>query len=791
MCEEAPRYSCVTYTESISVIPKGLKLMAGRNNPTTLAQPESTQEEPTNAEKIRALPWSIVHNGANTIFAYLTFFGSVFVLLLSELGLNKSQIGFLLSPISFSAIIALFIAPAVARFGYKRTFLTFWGVRKVVAAFMLFTPWIWSHFGAHVTLMYVAGIVVIFSICRAVAMTARYPWVQEYVPNLVRGKYTAVNSVLTGTTGFLTVSGAGYIVERSSGLGRFMILFAVGVLFGLISVVAAAFIPGGASIEETGVNGSARQEVKEAIRDRGFVRFQTGVSLVTLAWVPMTSFLPLYMQEQVRLSSGNVVLLQAGTLSGGLLSSYVWGWASDRYSGKPVMLSGLSVLAVLPLCWLLMPRDSVWSLHTAMGIAFLHGLGNMGWGIGSSRLFFVKVVPPEKKTGYMALHYALMGAIGGLSQLIGGRVLDYSEGVTGHFLMFPLDQYTALFVAGLALSAVSIRLLREVQADNTVTVSEFAGMFFRGNPFLAAESLVRYHLAKGEHATVSTTERLGRAGSPLTTEELLEALSDPRFNVRFEAIISIARMDPEDRLIETLAELLQGREPAFSVMAAWALGRIGDRQAIKPLRQALYSDYRSVKVHSARSLGTLGDTESIPLLLECLANEVDCGLRMAYASTLGQLRAKEATDSLLTLLRTRQGKHSRMEVALALARIVGDEPHFIRLLRHVRVEPGTAASQAITSLKERIDERLGGNGDLETAMDSCAEALARGELETGAALMRRVICLLPRESFGEPCTIILRDCAERLDEFGATRMEYLLLALHVVNAGVSFDYQDW
>ena len=79
-------------------------------------------------------------------------------------------------------------------------------------------------------------------------------------------------------------------------------------------------------------------------------------------------------------------------------------------------------------------------------------------------------------------------------------------------------------------------------------MGEFAGIFLRGNPFLAMTSMIRFHLARDEHATVLSTERLGQAKSPLSVDELLEALEDPRFNVRFEAVISIGRMPPDPRL---------------------------------------------------------------------------------------------------------------------------------------------------------------------------------------------------------------------------------------------------
>ena len=95
--------------------------------------------ELTDQEKIRRLPWFFLHSSTNSIFSMLTFFGPVFILFLSDLGLPKTQIGFLLSLLPFAGLVALFIAPSVARAGVKRIFIICWGLRKVVAAFLLLT----------------------------------------------------------------------------------------------------------------------------------------------------------------------------------------------------------------------------------------------------------------------------------------------------------------------------------------------------------------------------------------------------------------------------------------------------------------------------------------------------------------------------------------------------------------------------------------------------------------------------------------------------------------------------
>jgi len=738
--------------------------------------------EPTNAEKLRRLPWSIFANATNAVFVRLTFFGAIFVLYLSELGLSKTEIGTLLSLLPFAGLIALFIAPAVARYGYKRTYLTFFGGRKIITVFLLLTPLVLARFGSQAVTRYVVGVVAVFAVCRAVSITALYPWVQEYIPNSVRGKYSAINLVFWSLASFLAVTLGGYVLGSDPGLGDFNILFAVGLFFGLISLGAASFIPGGAPVKKGQTERTPHQDMAAAVRDRNFVRHAVGVGFTMLAIGPVASFLPLFLRDDVGLPTGAVVWLQAGTLIGGLLASYVWGWAADRYGSKPVMASGAYLLAVLPFLWWLMPRQSVASLYIALAIAAFQGVASLGWQIGSGRLLYVGIVPPGKKAGYMALYYAFIGVVGGLGQLYGGRLLDHFAGLSGQFLIFPIDAYSVLFAIAAILPIFNALLLRGVHTEDSVGVARFAGLFLRGNPFRAVESLILYHWARDERATVSVTERLGQSRSPLTVEELLEALDDPRFYVRFEAIVSIARRGADPRLTEALIGVLRGGGPARSVVAAWALGRIGDLEALPALREGLDAEYRSIRAHCARSLGSLGDAEAVPLLLDRLRLEENEDLSVALGSALGALGAEQAASDLLDLLCVNQNEEGRLELALALARLIGNEHHFIHLWRGMRTEPGTVASQAMTSAKRNIGHIVD-DPALMDAMEDCAEVLAKDELENGATSLGRIIPMLPIDGSGETVTLILAECAARLDEFGAGRMEYLLLALHAMDEG--------
>jgi HEAT repeat protein len=411
----------------------------------------------------------------------------------------------------------------------------------------------------------------------------------------------------------------------------------------------------------------------------------------------------------------------------------------------------------------------------------LQGIGDVGWAIGSARLLFVSVVPANKNMEYMALYYAWIGLISGLSQLLGGWALDLTAGFQRQIGSFTFDPYSILMASALLLTALSIWLFRGVRGDSPVSVGQFAGLFLRGNPFLAIGSVIRYYMARDEQSMVSMTERLGQAHSLLAVDELLDALQDPRFNVRFEAIISIARMGPDPRLTAALIKVMRGKSPALSVIAAWALGRTGDPTAIEPLREGLDSTYRSIQSHSARALATLGDRASIPQLLARLPVEPDYGLQVSYASALGKLNASEATATLLPLLAASDDETVRMELALAVARTVGPEDYFIRLLRQSRSEPGTALAQAVNALRRKVLKISSDQAAASTLMEACADALAREDLTAGAEQLRQLLSLLPGGRFQPSARRVLQECQNQLASWEARRIEYLLLVLHTVH----------
>jgi MFS family permease len=740
--------------------------------------------ELTTLEKIQKLPWQYSGNAFNVVFWFTAAYGSVFVLFLNELGFDQARIGFLASLLPFCGLLALVVAPFAEYFGVKRTFLTFFGLRKIAAAALLLTPFTLSKFGQNTAFCWVTGAVLGFAVCRAISETAIYPWLQEMVPNSIRGKFSAINNLIVMLASIATVGAAGYAIRHWPGLHTFMIIIAGGMVAGLTSVWCYTFVPGGKPVKSSKGSFAHYAGMLESLKDKNFRRFMIGLGIIAAPTVAMQVFFPLYMKQQIGLGAGLVIWLDIGNFAGSLMLGYLWGWASDRFGSKPVMLFGICMWLVFPTICFLMPRDADLSFYAGVLATFMMGVANIAWVIGFSRYLFISAVPQNKKTAYMAIFYAGLGLGSGIGPLLGGWFIKACGGLNGHIFFLTIDKYTPFFALSAIMLIAGVLIMSKVRADGAIPVRRFVGMFLQGNPITAAGTIYRYYRATDEEDRVSITERMGYANNPLSNNELIAALNDPSFNVRYEAIVAIAHSRPDPALIDALILVLGGNEPDLSIHAAWALGRLGDKSAAIALRETLESEHPLLRARSARALATLGDAHSTERLLHYFRSETNPGLRIAFAQGLGKMRSAIAIHEILGFLASLEDESLRQETALAVARIVGGEKEYIGLWRELKHDKHTAAAQTILAMKRDFNS-LPENGKLMAAMvRHCAKTFADGDLSGGIGMLASLIKRLPFDRIEEPLGTILADCGQKLEAFGPARSEYLLLSIHTLERAV-------
>jgi MFS family permease len=157
---------------------------------------------------------------------------------------------------------------------------------------------------------------------------------------------------------------------------------------------------------------------------------------------------------------------------GGALFSIFRGWAADHVGSRPVLMTSLGIAILLPLGWLVLPRQIANPVFWCGLFYFTFGITASGTAIGAGRLLFNGVIPPEKSTSYTAIYYACLGLTGGIAPLLAGGILSISAGKAGAFGPLIVDGYSVLFVLGSVLLFFGLIQYSHVAPDGVYTTRE-------------------------------------------------------------------------------------------------------------------------------------------------------------------------------------------------------------------------------------------------------------------------------------------------------------------------------
>ncbi len=741
----------------------------------------------TNYQKIKALPWLYIHIFFIMVFAFLGFWGPVFPLFLRTCGLSIKQIGMITSIIPMVGVVAIFIGDLIKNFGTKKAFIIGTSGRTLVFGLALLPVCFLNKlFSPSLLFFWLLAGVFAFAICRAVAESSYIEWTGEIIPNERRGRTEGLIAIIVGTVGALVAGFTAWFSKIEIGINLFGSIFSISFISSLIAILPTLKLPGGEkkiSIVKKDTNFLIG--AFNVLNDKNFIFFLLANNLMFFYWGAFLAFWPIFLKEQLEFSQPSVFVMEMCLRGASIFTCFLWGWCSDRFGSKPVFMTGVYGFLLIPLPFIfysLLP--SGWLLNIFIFVYILVGLLLYAFVLGANRYFFVKAVPKDaSRVHYVTVSFAVQSLCLGIGPLFSGFVIDSFHWLNKNIYGIQLCQYTPFFIMLIVINIIALIFGRKLVSDTPLGTGRFLTMFIEGNPFTAFGNIIRFHRSVDEDERMLATRNIGEAGTRLGMADLLVALRDPSFNVRYEAVLALSQVPFDENVLEALKRVLYSEEPGLSELAGWILGGSGDVRAIEPLRYMLKNGrYALLRARCARSLANLGDIDSAKEILRRFREEGHIAIKVAYAAALGKLKVIEAFDEIEKLLGMVTDVSLQGEVGLAIARMLGVEQHFVRLWRVLQRED---SGVGITSYMVDLINKYSNNriiGDVKELFEKTSDLFALGDYITGMRKICDIVkkVLLEREIRDEAVKKFLERSLNVLESQNEFRRDYLILVLILI-----------
>ena len=244
--------------------------------------------------------------------------------------------------------------------------------------------------------------------------------------------------------------------------------------------------------------------------------------------------------------------------------------------------------------------------------------------------------------------------------------------------------------------------------ENATGVRDFLKQFYIGNPLGVLWGIHRYGHQTSEERRLDLTHKFGGAGSVLAREELLDALHDPSFDVRYEAIVALGHL-PNSKSVVLALEKMLAYDGLIELQyaALTSLGRIKAIQSGTKIANFLTVDNPLLRARSIRTIGEIRDLNYVQTIRSILANDTVVDCRLAAISALGKFKDHGSFEIMLTnycafSFSSDSGSDEPRSkvILLALSKILNREGAFSKTLRREGKNPGSSLPKLIYAMSD-------------------------------------------------------------------------------------------
>ena len=149
----------------------------------------------------------------------------------------------------------------------------------------------------------------------------------------------------------------------------------------------------------------------------------------------------------------------------------------------------------------------------------------------------------------------------------------------------------------------------------------------------------------------SVSEKIAELGSQVFGDILKDIRQDQDLDLIGEAILGLGKHQDHESY-EFIVGLLQSENTPETILKSSikALGFMGEKEAVKPLTQALNSNDKYIRQEVIRALSQIESKLAIPSLVSVLKNDSDYYVRSSALDALGNLNNRDVIPELLEAL---------------------------------------------------------------------------------------------------------------------------------------------
>jgi MFS family permease len=446
-----------------------------------------------------------------TPFVIITVPGNVFIaaLLTSVLGIGESLYGWIVSLPAFANALQVFLIPVLARY-FSARFLTI-GFSVINLAFWILLVLFLDNLPVddpEATGRLLFAYFALISLTQSMAGVSWMSWVQEWIPERLRGKYFGSRNRIMGlvTVAFILVIG-----EVFSRYGESMLAFQIilGVTAGirLLSIYLLTHIYTPWSNPEKMIHEGWFRRFSELAGNGPFRTYLAFAAVLAFSFSLTGPFAPVFMNEHLLFTVSRQTHLLILASMASALTMPVWGRLCDRYGCRPVII-GTGVLWMLQnYLWVFLTPSLTWLLYPM----WIWGGGlSAGVILGGFNLV-LKLTPVRLKSTGISLHLAVTSLAAAFAPILAGWLISTdSLPLAGGAL-----RYRILFAVQPTLVIASFLLLARVAEPKAAELSSFGGAFrtmrqvLVQSGFLLVGNLTFFRRIKGGVSSVMPKKKTG------------------------------------------------------------------------------------------------------------------------------------------------------------------------------------------------------------------------------------------------------------------------------------------